>query len=191
MDLTNVEKWVAVTGAAAPILYGLYKKGVVPMFTYCKTKYAKAKTFISDISDCIKLVNLELTPNHGSSIKDAICRIDHRVYTLEEKNRVFLQHLDVPHIDLNKLGHLQWANRACLKLFNKDFTEVRNFGWLGCINSIDRDIIEEELKDSIRQERSFTGTFKLNDKINVILEATAIFSENGGFNGYLGVLKLS
>jgi gas vesicle protein len=192
MDFTNVDTLLATIGTVITILITVYK-GIKPVYTLCKKKYDSVKSFIKDVSDCVQLVNTELKTNHGSSIKDAISRIDNKVMGLESKNKAYLSHIGLPIFELNSSGQLTWINRAGFSLLKKDFTELKDLGWMGLVCPDDRDRVESEIEDSSRQRRAFSIKFNLlfENKYNaVIFEATPLF-EKEKFNGYFGVIKIA
>lgn len=193
MELKDIEVIIGIIIAVITTLYGLYKKGIVPMFKLCRNKYDSVKSFICDVQESVKLVNTELKPNHGSSIKDAISRIDNKVHILEAKNRAYFSHMQVPIVEFNENGHLIWMNRAGHNLFQKDMSELVNFGWLSSLSKKDRDIVEDEIIDAVRQERSFSIQFTIdnhNKILDILCDASPILTNHGKFFGYFGILRI-
>lgn len=188
----DLETWIAIIIAISGALFGLYMKGIVPMFKLCKNKYDSIKSFVCDLQESVQLVKTELQSNHGSSIKDAIFRIDDKVHILEAKNRAYFAHVHLPIIEFDINGHLVWMNRSSYTLFGKDLSELRNFGWLSSIDPEDRERVEEDITNSVRQQRSFSTKFKIinQDKsVVVVCDAAPIITNNGKFNGYFGTLQ--
>lgn len=190
VDFSKVETIIAIVAGSLPILFAIHK-GLVKMLNLVKGKYISTRNFINELSDCIKLVNTELKPNHGSSIKDAISRIDNKINVIDLKNRAYLSHIEIPVIELDSVGNLQWTNRAGYRLFGKDLSELINLGWLGCIVNEYRDMVESELQDGIRQKRGCSIQFKLktnNKEMDVILDMSPIIT-GGHLNGFFGIIR--
>lgn len=190
LNLSDLETMIAIIAGSLPIIFAIYK-GLVKMLSLVKKKYISTKNFINELGDCVKLVNTELKPNHGSSIKDAISRIDNKISIIDLKNRAYLSHMEVPVIELDSNGNLQWTNRAGFKLFGKDLSELLNFGWFGCIINEQRDTVEAEILDCIRQKRACSINFKIktNKKdMDVTLDVSPIVI-NGNLNGFFGIIR--
>jgi len=70
-SLTQILAFLALSGAA---LVGL---GVI--LKVLRMAFVGTRKFINRMSDAAHVIMYELTPNAGTSMKDAVCRVDKRV----------------------------------------------------------------------------------------------------------------
>jgi len=110
-----------------------------------KNIFKPAKKIIESHDDLVKSINViesELTPNSGTSIKDAIQRIEKHQLIIDQRSKaIFFSH-DTPIFEVDSNGNIMWANEK--------FHEVmghRNLNLLDWINFIDEPKRERFIKE--------------------------------------------
>lgn len=164
------------------------------MLKFVKSKHKQVKQFCSDLAECISLVNQELKPNCGSSIKDSINRIDRNTSIVENKQRAYFSHLDTPIWESDKNGNRIWANAAYLQLIRSDLDSIKNYGWLSTIHPDDREDVEIEWRNCIKDARFFNMKYRIIDANDVEYkvhgEALPVFDNNKLLSGFIGTIKV-
>ena len=149
-------------------------------------------TFISQIASKLDLVLAEVTNNGGSSLKDVVHCIEHRLYVLEFTSLTVLDHDQVAVFKTNALGQCVWVNRAYARLFDQSREDLLKFGWLSSIVAEQRVAIEDEWVRSVRDQREVSTTYSIKTQsgeiIPVAAKAYPILGPNSAFLGYVGTV---
>ena len=136
-DIMN--SWVAritTISALLGILYAMYRSA----------KSAIQK--ILNISNRIQMISDQLTSNGGSSLVDAVARIEARQVRNEQRERAFLHHHSTPMFELDEKLCLKWANSSFLKLVQFDSDDAIGYGWHNTICEKDRRRVVEEFNNA-------------------------------------------
>ena len=182
-SLSGVESWairLSVVGGAVFALLAFGKKTIKGI----KNFYHLA-TRVHQIVD-------ELSPNGGSSLKDAITRIETNQKGQLHRERAVLQISPVPMFELNTRGDFVWANRAFLNLCDKDLDELTGRGWENCVEQDLREELSAEVTRTIQGSRDleFTTVFT-NGHRPVRILANVMRSDTGVILGWFGTVKMS
>lgn len=123
--MTIVEAAAAVTTVAGAIavVYVTTKKTALPLVAW----FRKLNRAIA-----------ELSPNGGSSIKDAINRIDTRGEVTSARTLAIQDTSPIPVYECDPNGSNRYVNHALCELFGLDAAEMRGNGWLEGIEPEDR-----------------------------------------------------
>jgi len=134
----------------------------------------------------ITSLEAQFVPNGGSTIKDALNRIEHKLFKLDFMN---LSHLDIvptPIFLATENGKYTWVNKAYLRMVGMSFDEVLGSGWEKAINPIDRQRVKEEWYVACQEQRPFHCTYKMiagNKPIFIHCDATG--QEGVGYFGHI------
>ena len=101
----EINTWAARAGALSAFFAAVYA-------IYRTVKIAILK--ILSISNKINNISEQLTSNGGSSLVDAIARIETRQVRNEQRERAFLNHHYTPMFELDEHLGLRWANASFL-----------------------------------------------------------------------------
>lgn len=140
--INSYSERIGAISAILAALYGLYRvvrKNV--------SRLVNMANRIQEISD-------QLTGNGGSSLHDAIHRIEERQVRNEQRERAFLQQHDTPMFELNEDLTLRWANTAFLKLTGFDSDEAAGYGWHNAIEETDRERVVEAFENAKQSTRN-------------------------------------
>lgn len=143
----------------------------------------KAKfLYYEEMQSKIEKIFQEVTPNHGTSIKD---KINQTVIQLQKnteltekifyRQRWMLDNQDVAIFESDAEGKCVWANVAYLNLVKRDLTFVLGDGWKNIIHPDDRDKVihnwQSSVKDGINAEDTYHIIDGNGDSIKVFCAA--------------------
>jgi len=137
-------------------------------------------------------IESELKPNGGTSMKDAINRIEDRQMDFEAFQTAHLNTQDVAILRTDITGKLYMINRQYQRMTGYSIDEVRDDGWINAIDPSNRDKVSEDWDHCVESGRELSEDilFKhVNGKTfwahaNVYKEVDS----KGVHRGYLGVI---
>ena len=134
----------------------------------------------------------ELYPNTGSSLRDAINRLDRRQILLNDRILSILDRDETPIFETDDHGQFIWVNNAYLALCGRPINELIGFGWINSVLESDRSRVIADWDRAIEEKRTFEMTFSYEnfhtDKITkafVRAIPTKSFGEVVGWTGYI------
>lgn len=137
----------------------------------------------------LNYIMAELKPNSGSSLRDAINRIENKVATIDLAQKAYMDvDSPIPIFQTDFEGNLVWVNKAYLKLVSRPMNEVLGTGWELIIPQEERSRIREEWYRAIKEHRVFEYCYDLinsetENKIRIKCKAHGTHSA-----GYIGFL---
>tara|TARA_R110000868_G_scaffold29093_1_gene108344 strand:- start:94 stop:690 length:597 start_codon:yes stop_codon:yes gene_type:complete len=175
-------------------LLGLLWKLSIFCFKYIKKEYESKR------EDRKKLDTIfsELTPNHGSSLKDKVNKLEvaiGRNNELTEKifsrQRWIMDRQDTPIFESDEKGLCYWVNDKYCKVLKRDSSYFMGNGWKNIIHPEDRERVVDHWENCIRDGIDSENHFRILDsegkEINVKCAATK--TENNGYIGSLYILS--
>lgn len=147
MLLIDILTLIAGIGSAAGTMYGGYRYLVKPLIKGLK----RVKTAL----DTIEKIQDEFKPNGGTSLRDAINRIEIRLLIEQQARRAMSMAMDVGIFETDSAGMCIWINQYYSNLTGLSLQEAKNYGWVIAIHEDDRDRVVDEWKDAVIQKRAF------------------------------------
>ena len=136
-------------------------------------------------------ISLEFKPNHGSSLRDSINRIEDALYNLQTVDRLLLNKTDEAHFQTNEKGECIWVNKAFCELVGSNVSDILKHGWEGYIEPADRVGVIKEWKSCVKEKRQFNMKFNYltqeGDQIKVHIHSL-INIKNGKMTGSIGTI---
>lgn len=170
MTISEIIKFVTdnltvIIGILTPIfgLIGGFCKWMHSLFADVRT----TKKLVEKIEPMLKdleAVKLELKSNGGSSVKDAVTRIEAKINSIE-----FAQHLtwdyacQIPMFHSDTHGNCTWVNKSYLNMVKRPIQELVGFGWETCVAYEDRERVCEEWYESCSKNRAFDMIYSIID----------------------------
>lgn len=181
---------VLATGA---VVGGGWRYVVIPARAYLRRRAAniagyrskqdRIHDFVEQSAPRIALIQKELFPNGGASLRDTI---DHVALDLREIRRAHVVTGDfvkalaceagviIQQFDAN--GDLLWATDRWHQLTGLSIEQAGGWGWVNALHIEDRDRVEDKWNDALRHCRPFIDAFrfrnvKTGDVIEVRVEA--------------------
>lgn len=147
----------------------------------------------------LDVIAMEFRPNGGSTLRDAINRLDVNVtgiredaIRMEARQWALVNTLKDPIFEANEHGECVRANPAFLTLTERSLEDVLGYGWENVIYFEDRKRVFEDWREAVLRMRSYEGTFKIQSFSGTIYQVNCVavpyFShdDRNKLLGYLG-----
>lgn len=146
-----------------------------------ETNNTKFDQDIKTMVSAIDMIQKELSPNSGKSIKDLIDKIvksiqvmeqvssslEHQVKKIESRQwTVMINNNDYPMFETNDKGLCTRANKAYLDLVGLHLEDVLNMGWVNVIFIDDRKLVQNEWDSAIEDKRTFDLKYRIQNGMN-------------------------
>lgn len=139
----------------------------------------------------------ELRPNGGTSLRDAINRlertqVEQALARQKSDARIMavLNYDAVPMFESDAEGRCLWVNRAMLVITGRTDAEMLDHGWTNAIHPEDRPRVRELWEAAIREVRAFEEEFRYarpdGHAVRAYVTARPILASNGDLQGWLG-----
>lgn len=188
MDIKSLAEQVgagiALLGSLMVLTTKFHRKIIVP-----------TRRWLAQAEETHKIVSEQLLTNGGSSLRDAINRIEHQymdhkagfhswmTLVTEAKSGMF---------EANKAGQCTWTNPIYKMWTGRMEEELAGDAWVGTIFPADRDMVVEGWEEAVKQQRDFSGTFRMQDYLGnpFWIKCLAVVKRNGGRTfGWLGRIE--
>lgn len=197
IDSINDFSGIIAGGSISAILIAVFRKFIIEISLHFYNKivsiFKKIIDFVFvgfDIKKTIKEIQAELKPNGGSSLRDAINKIEKRVDEISENlNSLKVSHeilsevVGKPSFRSDSKGNiLYWSDSLCRLCGISKANEYMGLKWLSFVHDDDRETIKEEWISTIKDQRMFLGKFKIinpyNSKVySIIAKATPVHDD--------------
>lgn len=192
--LPKLQRWYQLYKELSEVIKGL------PMFMQTS----------QDVSTAVK----ELSTNGGTSLKDAVLRIEEATLRNEasivqntvatQRTEELLSRLSARHQHLWKnspsicfyadpMGLVTETNLAFQKVVNKNEDQLLRHGWINCIQIDKRNSVWQEWDQAIKQQRMFEVETIFNNRETqhkVFIKAVPILVTGGILIGYDGLIEI-
>lgn len=190
-DFKELMETVAAVAAAAGALggmsYGAYRAARIG-FHFSR----RAIAFSGRTVRLYELIEKELQPNGGTSLRDAISRIEIRQMLTEQRYRAILAASEQAYFECDVNGECVWANRQFLRLVGRLFDEVRGNGWVSHVVEDEREETFAAWKQAVEQHRDYTGRFHVmsadGEVRRVFAQSICMFNSANEAIGYVGTV---
>ena len=172
---------------------------IVAVYKFIPKVISKFKQYFvknTELYNKIDIIFKELTPNHGSSLKDKINKME---INLEEntiltekilyRQKWMLDHQDTPIFESNAEGKCIWVNTKYRELFKQDVSYFLGNGWKNSIFEADRDKVVAEWEKCVKDARLSENTYRMVDSDGKIYNVYCVATRTDK-HGYLGTIKI-
>ena len=144
----------------------------------------------------LEIIIQELTPNHGSSLKDKVDKIDE--YTMNnqkliqmigDRQKWILDKQQIPIFEADQNGLCTWANDAYLEFLQCDSTDVLGHGWKSFVYQDDRERVITEWDNAVIENRNSQNVYRMVKKDGTIVNIECYATKHTN-NGYSGNIKI-
>ena len=191
IDWKSIYLILQIVVAASTAITVLYKFGG---FFY--KKILEEYEYFRKMHRMIDTIYAEVTPNHGSSIKDKINKIHEK---LSENTRVterilyrqrwLLDNRDEPIFESDGNGEYTWVNKKYCVLTGYTMEEFCKNGWYNVVHEKDRERVTAEWTAAIKDKRDSHMNYKIVCKNNNVYKIHADATRNAD-GGYIGTLRV-
>lgn len=172
------------------ILFSTISTLIVKMYLIWKSNQKKKESIIKMLSE----IHVELKPNHGSSIKDKIDKIEGRldmqsfeISRISNRQSWLLENGIHILFESDENGKFTWVNSNFRELVKFEDKHVLGYGWKNLIVEEQRDHISARIINYIRDGISFECKFDILDSAGKLYNVKCICSYINT-NGKVGVL---
>ena len=135
-------------------------------------------------------IQAEMKPNGGSSLRDAIGRIETRGAASETKINLVFAQLSVAAFETDVNGKCLFVTDAWSRLTGIPHLEALGHGWINGIHPEDRDRVFEEWDHSVKQTRPFSLTYRVGQPghytwVNGVSRVVCVAHKPAGYVGIL------
>lgn len=151
---------VGALAAGAVAIITLYKK-IQPWLIALLERVAlmfKTGDIIKGLSTLESLVNevrAEVKPNGGTSLRDAVQRIEVRQVLAEQRHLAIMTDMPQGIMEANEVGEVVWVNRQIVREVGRVPEELTGLGWINMIAQEYREEVREAWLKAIEEEREF------------------------------------
>lgn len=169
----------------------LYERYIQPMLPITKLRGE-----MGELKDAVTAILSELRPNGGTTIKDAISRIegrqvahDERQLMSEQRYRALLSTFDKGTFEVDAAGDINWVSPSFCRICGKIPTDLLGSGWINAVHTDDKLMVRGEWNRAISNHRDLDISFLTNTTppITVTMRTTKLLHDNEVL-GYMGVL---
>jgi PAS domain-containing protein len=159
---------------------------------FIKEKYLYLEGSIGKINEISK----EFAPNHGSSLKDTLNKIQcelARNTELTEKistrQKWIFDNREMPIFEADEQGHCVWVNIAYMNLVKRDMNFLLGHGWKNVIAPEDRERVVNNWNLCVNDGRDSEDTYSMVDASGKKIRVFTTACKTGKF-GYVGAIKI-
>ena len=191
----GLEEWervtaVAISSAAILAVIGkFYRRRVSPALKVLKL-HAHAASMLPELAESIDEIRKQLRTNGGTSMRDAINRIeDRQLLNLQMIQAVYGHGYFRSGTD----GSVVECSRSLSKTFGRSETDLLGNMWLTWVSEKDRDRVWREWSAAVSQQRDMEEVFTIKGfqgkESEIRLSAQKLTGRDGGYLGHLGVFS--
>lgn len=141
---SDLESWGSKIAAVTAIVGAVYA-------AYRVVKNAFVK--VLNIANRVQYISEQFETNGGTSLRDALNRIEARQVQTEQRERAFLHTHPNAMCELDSDLRLIWANSTFLDTIDVDTDAIVGYGWHNIVCEVDRERVIEQLtsaRDAVR-----------------------------------------
>ena len=194
MDLASyfdllAQKWPFLAAPLAIIsgsIAGFYK-----VFLPAVRKVTPTFSKFNILLESAEIIKKELSPNGGTSIRDAISRIENGLAIQVARTRVLANNESEAYLETDESGKVQWVNNNLVDVAGLSFDDCLGDGWISAIQEEDRERFIEHWHSAIEQARFFNidnVAFGLKSPIKVKMRAHILRDRTGKLVGWFGII---
>ena len=131
-------------------------------------------------------IEAEFRPNGGSTLRDAVNRLEHRVERLYSIKHLTIDQSDAASFETDEAGDCIWASVAYLDLVDRPIEDVRGSGWSIVIHQDDRAHVFAEWSRVVTERRRFEMSFRYVTRGGIVVPVHVVAAPVPG--GYYGIV---
>jgi len=108
--------------------------------------------------ESVKEIKGELTTNGGSSIKDAINRIESRQIIVDHRTKAIFYNFEKPIFEIDHEGNILWSNEKFKTI--SEYEDFKGLDWISIFDEPCRPVVLTELQSCLKDNREL----KINAK---------------------------
>jgi PAS domain S-box-containing protein len=162
-----------------------------------KNEYQKITGLHAKLEEAIPLIHKisgEFTCNGGSTLKDAINRVESKLSGHEARIEVLLSNSSLATFESDLNGKFVNVNREWRHLVDAETSEILGDAWIQGVIPADRDLVRQEWSKSVAEKREFNfktkmGSVRDGNYFDVLICSSIIRGKDGQAKGLFGYVK--
>lgn len=180
--LTTLKDWI---GLLAPfgIVFGFLWK------VWLKKRYEEGR----DLYQKIQKMAEEFRPNGGSTLRDAINRIEEKVTIQEQKTLAIIKSMPLGTWTADQNGKFNDLNKTMCRITGRTESELKGDNWSNWVHPEEKEDVFDEWKRCVQNDLNFDMEFNFilpnGNKQKVHASAYQLRDATGRLVGFLGTLS--
>lgn len=195
MELPTLGAVAATVGSVGAIVAGawtLWRKALKPMFDIISSRYRNLNA-IPQIQDSLKLISEQLVPNGGTSLRDAVDRLEANQVLMASKQRVMLETSRITMMTVNAAGMVTDVSEPLCEMLDRSREDLLGNNWISVVHPEDREDLQNEWDSAVDCHRNIDAHFRFmvngeHECVGVYLKASALPPVKNKPSGYLAVI---
>ena len=148
---------------------------------------------IKDLYQKIQVIAAEFRPNGGSSLRDAINRIEDKIMLQEQKTIAIIKSLRIGTWIADEKGKCIDVNKSLCEIADRTESEILGDNWLNWVHPDEKDDVFMEWNRCVQNDLNFDIEYRYvlpNKKIQLVHAMAYRLKDNkGNLIGFLGTLE--
>lgn len=149
--------------AALPVIWGLWKFVIKPSWKNLRESLTALRS-IHTLHVAVDKLHSDLRPNGGSSLRDAVDRVEKMVTSTNTAQKAIMDLLSAGFFLTDATGDCIHVNRYWQQLTGIPLEEALGSGWMACLHPDDRDRVTSGWLTAAADGRVFTDNFRIINK---------------------------
>lgn len=183
-DIINLAQNLGILATGVAAIVAGWRFAVVPTFNFFKK--------IKEAYDIIISMSEQFSTNGGSSMRDAINRIEARQIIQEQRQKLLAMDAPFAILETNSEGNFIDVNRTFCRWVGRSTEELLGKGWINSLSPAWRELVFDEWESSISQQREFSMKFRIvdidGDTIPVFSTAFPLYDSKKILVGWVGMM---
>jgi PAS domain S-box-containing protein len=148
---------------------------------------------VRELKAILAFIEAELRPNGGSSIRDAVNRMEMGIEAANKKIDLVAQrqlqrtNLDATGLwETDRAGRFTFVNPAMARLAGAAPEDFLGLGWKTHVHPRDRAEVSASWQSAVQDERDFTFVFAFGNEVKVRVTGRRMRGANGDVTGWIG-----
>lgn len=153
-DFWSYVQNISVVAGSLGVIFLFWRQWVKPWIVTKFYPYMEAIFALPELATTTADILAEVKPNSGSSLRDAVARIESSVQSLRIRSRIiFNSNTEVAMFELNTKGEMVFVNKTFTDWTGKRPDELLGWNWINSIPQSERSIVTAEWVEFLRTQR--------------------------------------
>lgn len=187
---------MSVVAGSLGAIFLFWRQWVRPIIMTKIYPYMEAIFALPELANKTADILAEVKPNSGSSLRDAIVRIENNVQSLRIRSRIlFNANAEIAMFELNVKGEMVFVNKTFTDWTGKRPDELLGWNWINSIPQQERSVVTAEWVEFLREQREslfkhdlIFDDGKTDGPLAVITKIFPIRLEDGTIEAWVGLI---
>jgi PAS domain S-box-containing protein len=142
------------------VLAGLWQYFAFPLIKLLKASNRNMHNLTDALPTLIAIAQ-EFRPNHGTSLRDAINRIEDGVAFSNQRNRAICSYFDIALFETDAAGNYTFVSKDWCTMTGLSPEQAMGDGWINAVRADDRDKVMTAWERSVADKREFALDYEI------------------------------